>query len=181
MASSSATKTNTKLVSGMLTYDKGNVQRFIGQDGKVYTATAEPAPKDGLVTHPIATTVQGQPALVAENGPEIVIGRETTKAIMVNEPELIKYLANYQQQGGRRLFDGGNAESVVSGSVADNAGTERQALINRLDRSDALMEQVLYFLQNPVAPEILMYDTGGKPGLHTKIKQADKFMARYGG
>ena len=180
-SSSTAATPKTKLVSGMLTYDKGNVQRFIGQDGKVYTATAEPAPKDGLVTHPIATTVQGQPALVAENGPEIVIGRETTKAIMMNEPELIRYLANYQQQGGRRLFDGGNAESVVGGSVADNAGTERQALINRLDRSDALMEQVLYFLQNPVAPEIAMYDTGGKPGLHTKIKQADKFMARYGG
>jgi len=180
-ASSTGNATKTKLVSGMLTYDKGNVQRFIGQDGKVYTATAEPAPKDGLVTHPIATTVQGQPALVAENGPEIVIGRETTKAIMMNEPELIRYLANYQQQGGRRLFDGGNAESVVGGSVADNAGTERQALINRLDRSDALMEQVLYFLQNPVAPEIAMYDTGGKKGLHTKMQEANKFMARYGG
>ena len=180
-SSSTASAPKTKLVSGMLTYDKGNVQRFIGQDGKVYTATAEPAPKDGLVTHPIATTVQGQPALVAENGPEIVIGRETTKAIMMNEPELIKYLANYQQQGGRRLFDGGNAESVVGGSVADNAGAERQALINRLDRSDALMEQVLYFLQNPVAPEIAMYDTGGKKGLHTKMQEANKFMARYGG
>ena len=180
-SSSTASAPKTKLVSGMLTYDKGNVQRFIGQDGKVYTATEEPAPRDGLITHPIATTVQGQPALVAEKGPEIVIGRETTKAIMMNEPELIRYLANYQQQGGRRLFDGGNAESVVGGSVADNAGTERQALINRLDRSDALMEQVLYFLQNPVVPEIAMYDTGGKPGLHTKIKQADKFMARYGG
>ncbi len=182
-ASSTGNATKTKLVSGMLTYDKGNVQRFIGQDGKVYTATAEPAPKDGLVTHPIATTVQGQPALVAENGPEIVIGRETTKAIMMNEPELIRYLANYQQQGARRLFDSGNVDSVQSAGVlaSDTAATERQALINRLDRSDALMEQVLYFLQNPVAPEIAMYDTGGKPGLHTKIKQADKFMARYGG
>ncbi len=182
-SSSTASAPKTKLVSGMLTYDKGNVQRFIGQDGKVYTATAEPAPKDGLVTHPIATTVQGQPALVAENGPEIVIGRETTKAIMMNEPELIRYLANYQQQGARRLFDSGNVDSVQSAGVlaSDTAATERQALINRLDRSDALMEQVLYFLQNPVAPEIAMYDTGGKPGLHTKIKQADKFMARYGG
>ena len=180
-SSSTASAPKTKLVSGMLTYDKGNVQRFIGQDGKVYTATAEPAPKDGLITHPIATTVQGQPALVAENGPEIVIGRETTKAIMMNEPELIRYLANYQQQGARRLFASGNAESVVGGSVADNAGTERQALISRLDRSDALMEQVLYFLQNPVAPEIAMYDTGGKKGLHTKMQEANKFMARYGG
>jgi hypothetical protein len=168
----------------MLTYDKGNVQRFIGQDGKVYTATEEPAPRDGLITHPIATTVQGQPALVAEKGPEIVIGRETTRAIMMNEPELIRYLANYQQQGGRRLYDGGNLPaSETQATVADGSavGAERQALINRLDRSDALMEQVLYFLQNPVAPEIAMYDTGGKKGLHSKMQEANKFMARYGG
>jgi hypothetical protein len=67
--------------------------------------------------------------------------------------------------------------------VADGSavGAERQALINRLDRSDALMEQVLYFLQNPVAPEIAMYDTGGKKGLHSKMQEANKFMARYGG
>ena len=129
-ASASSANVKTKLVSGMLTYDRGNVdkfagrrklyddgetqvygrRRYLGEDGKVYTATAEPAPKDGLVTHPIATTVQGQPALVAENGPEIVIGRETTKAIMMNEPELIRYLANYQQHGGRRLFDSGNVK-----------------------------------------------------------------------
>ena len=212
-SSSTAATPKTKLVSGMLTYDKGNVdkfagrrklyddgetqvygrRRYLGEDGKVYTATAEPAPKDGLVTHPIATTVQGQPALVAENGPEIVIGRETTKAIMMNEPELISYLANYQQHGGSQgystarglaAYDSGNAATVLSGSAAENtqpsdAAAERQALINRLDRSDALMEQVLYFLQNPVAPEIAMYDTGGKKGLRSKMKEADRFMARY--
>jgi hypothetical protein len=200
----------------MLTYDKGNVdkfagrrklyddgetqvygrRRYLGEDGKVYTATAEPAPKDGLITHPIATTVQGQPALVAENGPEIVIGRETTKAIMMNEPELIRYLANYQQHGGSQgystarglaAYDSGNVQPVAavpdgspSGSTSDPAA-ERQALINRLDRSDALMEQVLYFLQNPIAPEIAMYDTGGKKGLRSKMKEADRFMARYDG
>lgn len=213
-SSSTAATPKTKLVSGMLTYDRGNVdkfagrrklyddgetqvygrRRYLGEDGKVYTATAEPAPKDGLVTHPIATTVQGQPALVAENGPEIVIGRETTKAIMMNEPELIKYLANYQQHGGSQgystarglaAYDSGNVQSVatqpsdISHQTSDSA--ERQALINRLDRSDALMEQVLYYLQNPVAPEIAMYDTGGKKGLRSKMKEADRFMARYGG
>ena len=219
--STTATAPKTKLVSGMLTYDRGNVdkfagrrklyddgttqvygrRRYLGEDGKVYTATAEPAPKDGLVTHPIATTVQGQPALVAENGPEIVIGRETTKAIMMNEPELIRYLANYQQHGGSQgystarglaAYDSGNVNTVQGEGLMVNgqwsmvngqsdAAAERQALINRLDRSDALMEQVLYFLQNPIAPEIAMYDTGGKKGLRSKMKEADKFMARYGG
>ena len=214
--STSTTAPKTKLVSGMLTYDKGNVdkfagrrklyddgetqvygrRRYLGEDGKVYTATAEPAPKDGLVTHPIATTVQGQPALVAENGPEIVIGRETTKAIMMNEPELIRYLANYQQHGGSQgystarglaAYDSGNVQSVVGTQPSalspqtSDAAAERQALINRLDRSDALMEQVLYFLQNPIAPEIAMFDTGGKKGLRSKMKEADRFMARYDG
>jgi hypothetical protein len=181
---SAAANTKTKLVSGMLTYDKGNVQRFIGQDGKVYTATEEAAPKDGLVTHPIATTVQGQPALVAENGPEIVIGRETTKAIMMNEPELIRYLANYQQHGGRGYmpYDSGNVQSVAMPSQqTDPAASEREALRQRLDRSDELMAQVLYYLQNPIPPEIAMYDTGGKKGLHSKMKEANNFMARYGG
>lgn len=204
--SNSSTSTNSnvnrKLVSGMLTYDRGNVDRFagrrklyddgetqvygrrryLGEDGKVYTATAEPAPKDGLVTHPIATTVQGQPALVAENGPEIVIGRKTTKAIMMNEPELIRYLANYQQHGGRRLFDSGNVATTtqpsdISPQTSDSA--ERQALINRLDRSDALMEQVLYYLQHPVRPKIDMYSHGGEDGLYDSMKKATAFMSKY--
>ena len=90
------------------------------------------------------------------------------------------------------MIDSGNAATVLSGSAAavpdgspsgstSDPAAERQALINRLDRSDALMEQVLYFLQNPVAPEIAMYDTGGKKGLRSKMKEADRFMARYGG
>ena len=101
---------------------------------------------------------------------------------MMNEPELIRYLANYQQHGGRRLFDSGNVESVAMASQStDPAAAEREALRQRLDRSDALMEQVLYFLQNPIAPEIPMYDTGGKKGLRSKMKEADRFMARYDG
>jgi hypothetical protein len=185
-SSSAATKTN--LVSGMLTYDKGNVQRFIGQDGKVYTATEEPAPKDGLVTHPIATTVQGQPALVAENGPEIVIGRETTKAIMMNEPELIRYLANYQQQGGRRMYDGGTLggnqgdiseyqNNDMSSSTADGNADMRQALGEMRE----VMAGVLYYLQHPVRPKIDMYSHGGEDGLYDSMQKATKFMARYKG
>jgi hypothetical protein len=61
------------------------------------------------------------------------------------------------------------------------ANAEREALIQRLDRSDELMVQVLYYLKNPIAPEISMYDTGGKKGLHSKMKEANRFMARYGG
>ena len=79
------------------------------------------------------------------------------------------------------MLDGGRNLNISTYRDNDNAAAERQALINRLDRSDALMSQVLYFLQNPVAPEIAMYDSGGKKGLHTKMKEANRFMARYGG
>ena len=180
-SASTASNVNRKLVSGMLTYDKGNVQRFIGQDGKVYTATEEPAPKDGLVTQPIATTVQGQPALVAERGPEIVIGRETTRAIMMNEPQLIKYLADYGKTGGFaggwRPFDTGNVTSpVLGGSAADNDNTEMQKAMSEMRE---VMTGVLYYLQHPVRPKIDMWSRGGEDGLYDSIQKADKFMSKY--
>lgn len=173
---------NTKLVSGMLTFDQGNVHRFIGQDGKVYTATEESAPKDGLVTHPIATTVQGQPALVAEKGPEIVVGRETTRAIMMNEPELIRYLANYERYNGRGYlpYDSGNISGATSdNNITESRDSENSELRQALSEMRKVMNGVLYYLQNPVSPEIAMFDTGSKKGLRTRMKEADKFMARY--
>ena len=200
---------NAKLVSGMLTFDRGNVERFavgrgsatahrallyddgttqvygrrryLGEDGKVYTATAEPAPKDGLVTHPIATTVQGQPALVAENGPEIVIGRETTKAIMMNEPELIRYLANYQQQGARRLYDTGNVTSpVLGGSAADNpvAGMspdDARALIAAIGTFNQTIQQ----MQQKGIPCYI--NKFGKGGLIDEVQSGMKFVNQYKG
>lgn len=195
---SSKANTNTpkvKLASGMLTYDEGNVKRFIGQDGKVYTATEEPQPKDGLVTHPIATTVQGQPALVAENGPEIVVGRETTRAIMMNEPELIKYLANYEKYGGKTgyatargmaTFDSGNVQSVASTQPSDispqtSDSAEREALRQQMTQMQEVMSGVLYYLQHPVRPKINMYSQGGEDGLYDSMKKATAFMGKYGG
>lgn len=187
----SAKASNTpkvKLARGMLTYNKGNVQRFIGQDGKVYTATEEPQPKDGLVTHPIATTVQGQPALVAENGPEIVVGRETTRAIMMNEPELIKYLANYEKYGGKTgyatargmaTFDSGNVEQVAA-TVPDASQPNDNAEIRKtMNEMRTVMSQVLYYLQHPVRPKIDMFSHGGEDGLYDSMKKADKFMSKY--
>lgn len=202
-AASTSSAPKTKLVSGMLTYDKGNVdkfagrrklyddgetqvygrRRYLGEDGKVYTATADPAPKDGLITHPIATTVQGQPALVAENGPEIVIGRETTRAIMMNEPELIRYLANYQQHGTRRLFDSGNVSDITlsrNNDITSEPATDPE-LRNAIGEMREVMSGVLYYLQHPVRPKISMYSQGGEDGLYDSMKKATAFMSRYGG
>ena len=176
-SSKASTTPKTKLVSSMLTYDEGNVKRFIGQDGKVYTATEEARPKDGLVTHPIATTVQGQPALVAENGPEIVVGRRTTQAIMMNEPELIKYLANYERYSGRRLFDTGNISDYSDYSISsESSGNEMRQTMNEMR---TVMSQVLYYLQHPVRPKIDMYSHGGEDGLYDSMQKATAFMSQY--
>ena len=69
---SNTSSTNTKLVTGMLTYDNGNVQDlkpFVADNGEVYWAKED----DGkqmqgvkMLTSPTATTVNGQPSLVAE-------------------------------------------------------------------------------------------------------------------
>ena len=182
-AASSSTK-NTKLVSGMLTYDKGNVQRFIGQDGRVYTATEEPQPKDGLVTHPIATTVQGQPALVAERGPEIVIGRETTQAIMMNEPQLIKYLADYRKTGGFaggwRPYDSGNVSEVsaLSPQPSDINGmtdADARALIAAIGTFNQTVQQMQ---QKGIPCYINKY---GRGGLIDEVQSGLKFENRYKG
>ena len=99
---------------------------------------------------------------------------------MMNEPELIRYLANYQQQGPRHLYDNGNTAAVADTGAAGTTD-DRQALIRRLDRSDELMRSVLFYLQHPIAPEIAMYDQGNKKGLRTRMKEADQFMSRYEG
>ena len=176
-SSKASTTPKTKLVSSMLTYDEGNVKRFIGQDGKVYTATEEARPKDGLVTHPIATTVQGQPALVAEDGPEIVVGRRTTQAIMMNEPELIKYLANYERYSGRRLFDTGNISDLSEN--AESSGSSGNEMRQTMNEMRTVMSQVLYYLQHPVRPKIDMYSHGGEDGLYDSMKKATAFMSQY--
>jgi hypothetical protein len=180
-ATSSSSNTKTKIVSGMLTYDKGNVQRFIGQDGKVYTATEEPAPKDGLVKHPIATTVQGQSALVAENGPEIVIGRETTRAIQMNEPELIRYLATYQQHGGAgyRTYDSGNTSEITPDDMTSSRNNDilGGTTLNALAQVVAELSFTVQELQkNGVPAYINKYGAGG---LIDEVKSGLKFDAKY--
>ena len=174
------TGTNTRIVSNMLTYDAGNIQHFIGQDGRVYAASVEPAPRDGLITHPIATTVQGQPALVAEKGPEIVLGRETTRAIMMNEPELIRYLANYQQHGARRLFDEGTpapAATTPGGfpSGSGIVGEDARTLIAAIATFNRTVEQMQ---QKGIPCYINKYGSGG---LIDEVKSGLKFDQRYGG
>lgn len=183
--SNNSSSKNTKLVSGMLTYDNGNVQDmkpFVGDNGEIYWAKEQDKPKSGvnLLTTPTATTINGQRAMVAENGPELVIGRETTKAMMMNNPSLLKALVNYDanysgRNAGRRAFDEGNlaealgnlssGASATDGLIADS----RAANIALITAINTLMQR----LDQPIHAKIDMY---GRGNLYDSMSKANQFM-----
>ena len=120
----------TKLVTGMLTYDSGNVQSVLGSDGNVYSARVGGVNGSGIVSVPTLTNVNGQAALVGEQGPEIVIGRATTRALMQNNPGLLAGLVSFDKMysgRGFRTYAGGNMQQFgTNGSPEDqDAQTER--------------------------------------------------------
>ena len=118
-------QTPTKLVTGMLTYDRGNVQMFdgietgksfpvMGDDGRVYRATHADELVTGLVSRPTLMPVNGEAALVGERGPEIVVGRETTAAMMMYRPDLLRELVQLDRNRNSyrmRAYDAGNLSS----------------------------------------------------------------------
>lgn len=172
---------NTKIVSGMLTYDSGNVQDlrpFVSNDGSLYWATEDSKTHNGvsLLTQPTATTINGQPSLVAENGPELVIGRETTRAMMMNNPQLLKALINYDRNySGRRAYDNGNiAEArptIAAGATATDEMVSMSASTNiaLLQAVDTLLQR----LEQPIEAKIDMY---GRGKLYDSMTKANQFM-----
>lgn len=191
---SNTNTTNTKLVTGMLTYDSGNVQDlkpFVADNGEVYWAKED----DGkqmqgvkMLTSPTATTVNGQPSLVAERGPEIVIGRETTHAIMMNNPGLLKALVNYDRNysgrnSARRAFDNGNVGDVLAagtqagnGNLSSGASAADGLLAASAASNAALLQAVNALIQRlnqPINAQINMY---GRDGLHDSLNKANQFM-----
>lgn len=191
---SSSSSTNTKLVTGMLTYDSGNVQDlkpFVANNGEVYWAKED----DGsqmqgvrMLTSPTATTINGQPSLVAERGPEIVIGRETTHAMMMNNPGLLKTLVNYDRNysgrnSARRAFDDGNVSDVLAaGTQAGNGILSSGALATgdliaaNAANNAALLQAVnalLNRLNQPINAKINMF---GRGELYDSMNKANQFM-----
>ena len=177
--------TNTKVTSGMLTYDSGNVQDlrpFVGNDGSLYWASEDNKPHDGvsLLTQPTATTINGQPSLVAENGPELVIGRETTQAMMMNNPQLLKALVNYDRNySGRsashRAFDNGNVGETI-GNLPSGASATDDLLTASTASNAALLQAVealLVRLNEPIEARIDMY---GRGKLYDSMTKANQFM-----
>lgn len=191
---STTNTTNTKLVTGMLTYDSGNVQDlkpFLADNGEVYWAKED----DGkqmqgvkMLTSPTATTVNGQPSLVAERGPEIVIGRETTHAMMMNNPGLLKALVNYDRNysgrnSARRAFDNGNVGDVLAtgtqaggGNLSSGASATGDLVTASIASNAALLQAVNALIQRlnePINAKINMY---GRDGLHDSLNKANQFM-----
>lgn len=172
---------NTKVVSGMLTYDSGNVQDlrpFVGNDGSLYWATEDSKPHNGvsLLTQPTATTINGQPSLVAENGPELVIGRETTQAMMMNNPQLLKALVNYDRNySGRRAYDTGNI-AETSPTTSAGASVTDEMVSYQASTNVALLQAVntlLQRLEQPIEAKIDMY---GRGKLYDSMTRANQFM-----
>lgn len=191
---SNTNTTNTKLVTGMLTYDSGNVQDlkpFVADNGEVYWAKED----DGkqmqgvkMLTSPTATTVNGQPSLVAERGPEIVIGRETTHAMMMNNPGLLKALVNYDRNysgrnSARRAFDNGNVGDVLAagtqagnGNFSSGASAADGLLAASAASNAALLQAVNALIQRlnePINAKINMF---GRGELYDSLNKANQFM-----
>lgn len=175
------TKRNFKVTSGMLTYDSGNVQDlrpFVGNDGSLYWATEDSKPHNGvsLLTQPTATTINGHPSLVAENGPELVIGRETTQAMMMDNPQLLKALVNYDRNySGRRAYDAGNIAEATP-TIATEATANNELTIAQANTSVALLQAVntlLQRLEQPIEAKIDMY---GRGKLYDSMTKANQFM-----
>ena len=174
-------KRNFKVTSGMLTYDSGNVQDlrpFVGNNGSLYWATEDSKPHNGvsLLTQPTATTINGHPSLVAENGPELVIGRETTQAMMMNNPQLLKALVNYDRNySGRRAYDTGNI-AETSPTVAAGASVSDEMVSYQASTNVALLQAVntlLQRLEQPIEAKIDMY---GRGKLYDSLTRANQFM-----
>lgn len=172
---------NTKVVSGMLTYDSGNVQDlrpFVGNDGSLYWAAEDSNPHNGvsLLTRPTATSINGHPSLVAEKGPELVIGRETTQAMMMNNPQLLKALVNYDRNySGRHAYDTGNI-SETSPTIAAESSISDEMVSNQATTNIALLQAVntlLQRLEQPIEAKIDMY---GRGKLYDSMTKANQFM-----
>lgn len=172
---------NTKVVSGMLTYDSGNVQDlrpFVGNDGSLYWAAEDSKPHNGvsLLTRPTATSINGHPSLVAEKGPELVIGRETTQAMMMNNPQLLKALVNYDRNySGRHAYDTGNI-SETSPTIAAGSSVSDEMVSNQATTNIALLQAVnalLQRLEQPIEAKIDMY---GRGKLYDSMTKANQFM-----
>ena len=179
-------KTNTKLVSGMLTYDSGNVQSFrgiedgktypvVGNDGRVYSASDAGELSTGLIRDPVTSIINGQPALIAERGPEMIIGRETTAAMMMARPDLLADIVKFDRSRSGmtyRAYDSGNVASF-DGNVASLSKMD----LNSLRDTISELSRTLSNLQQRGIPAHI--NKWGRGGISDVAASGKDFMSRY--
>jgi hypothetical protein len=152
---------------------------YPGTDGHIYRATPQPALPDGvqLIRKPIATTVNGQPSLVAERGPEIIIGRRATRHIQMNEPGLLHHLAAIN--GRYRTYDQGTvpAAAVPLASPSGKATAPSGSPAGKIPKSDCAraVQAELWRLKLPTTSfatlfHILGFDYSGEDGTAATVK-----------
>ena len=206
-AKNNETNSTLRLVKGMLTYDEGNVQTFqqakeggaytvLGTDGRVYSAHKQSELPTGIVRRPTATLINGQPSLVAEKGPELIVGRKTLAAMTQFRPDLVNEIVkfDYNRRRGFRLYDEGNIMDSI-GTMTSNGLTQgnlpsdgNTPLLEALQQSQATNEQVIAVL-SALTTElhkgigVRKYGTGGLveeviDGLYTTKKRNTSPMLR---
>lgn len=167
VATTAAPAATGKVVSGMLAYDSGNVQSVLGSDGNTYAARVGGLGSgSGIVTAPTLTNVGGQAALVGELGPEVVIGRATTRAMMQDNPRLLHSLVQFDRlHSGRgfRTYDSGNLTDFGGVDGIDNPmAATIDRMNNAIDRLNRRLEKdiVAHIVRKEVVTEAIdgMYE-----------------------
>lgn len=167
VATDAAPAATGKVVSGMLAYDSGNVQSVLGSDGNTYAARVGGLGSgSGIVTAPTLTNVGGQAALVGELGPEVVIGRATTRAMMQDNPRLLHSLVQFDRlHSGRgfRTYDSGNLTDFGGVDGIDNPmAATIDRMNNAIDRLNRRLEKdiVAHIVRKEVVTEAIdgMYE-----------------------
>lgn len=190
---SADTGPSTKLVSGMLTYDAGNVQAFrgaidgktypvVGSDGNVYAAKDGGELSTGFVSDPITTLVNGQPALVAEKGPEMVIGRETTAAMMMARPDIIQEIVKFDKnRSGHtyRAYDTGNLSELFASMQSAPPSHQSSKSAEALTATLSSLTTVLATIQSKGIPAHI--NKYGRGSVTQEAADGSRFMRNYSG
>ena len=180
--------TKTKLVSGMLSYDAGNATDVLADNGRRYSAVTD-YHAVGLLTQPTITTVQGAPSLVAEEGPELVVGRQTTRTLMMDYPGIVQTILNIERHHRRaqahhayaiHAFDDGNASDLLSAdSNPSNSSNPSNGLSD--ETAQALTAAIAAFVERTSQPfEARITNVYGKGGAVDTIAQGMASSKRLG-
>ncbi len=152
-ATDAAPAATGKVVSGMLAYDSGNVQSVLGIDGNTYAAhVGGLGSGSGIVTAPTLTNVGGQAAIVGELGPEVVIGRATTRAMMQDNPRLLHSLVQFD-----RLHSGRGFRTYDSGNLTDFGGVDGidNPMAATIDRMNSAIDRLNRRLEKDIVAHIV--------------------------